>query len=404
MIWQMSWRNIWRNRRRTAVILAAVVIGVWAMIFLGALMRGIADQMVRNGIKTLTGHLQVQAEGFRSDPVIENRIRKPGRVLAAMQSLPSGAFWAPRLQVSGVAANARHSEGITLVGIDPAREAKVSFIGGAVKAGRYLNEHDPDAILVGKALLERFETRPGHKLVLMAQNATGKIASRAFRITGVYRAELESTEKQFVFITLPAAQSMLGVDHDLSEVAVLLSARSQVAPVAAELARRLPGLVVLTWQQLLPLVSAVLKMYDGFILFWFLAVFLAMAFGLVNTILMAVFERVREFGLLRALGMKPQLVVAEVLAESFFLLVLGTAAGNLLAFLAIRGLSGSGIDLSAFAAGLEYAGMGRVIYPVLLARDMIVANLTVFVLGLLVSIYPAVKAARFSPVEAMARQ
>jgi len=150
------------------------------------------------------------------------------------------------------------------------------------------------------------------------------------------------------------------------------------------------------------MVTAVLKMYDGFIFIWFLVVFVAMGFGIVNTTLMAVFERIREFGLLKALGMKPWWIIREVLTESFFLLILGMIIGNGLGYLSIFFLSGSGIDLSSLAAGLEFAGMSRVIYPVIQGKDMVMANLVVFILGLLVSLYPAVKAARFTPVEAMA--
>jgi ABC-type lipoprotein release transport system permease subunit len=404
MILQMGWRNIWRNKRRTAVILAAVIIGVWAMIFMGALMRGIADQMVKNSIATLTGHIQLQNEGFRNDPVIEHFLTAPEKLAPVLSRLPADAIWTERIRVNAVAANARHSDGVVLAGIDPGREAKISFIGDAVSQGRYLREDDPYGIIVGRALLEKFETRLGHKLVLMSQGADGEIASRAFRIVGVFRAELEATEKRFVFVTLPAAQQMLKAGDEVSEIAILLGNYRDAAAVASTVRAEIPDktVAVYTWQELLPLVSSIMKMYDGFILVWFVVVFIAMGFGLVNTILMAVFERVREFGLLRSLGMKPRLVVAEVLAESFFLLAIGTLAGNLLGLASVWLLSGTGIDLSAFAQGMEFAGMSRIIIPVVYARDVINADLVVFLLGLLISLYPAVKAARFTPVEAMA--
>ena len=404
MILQMGWRNIWRNKRRTAVILTAVIIGVWSMIFLGALMRGISDRMRQNGIATLTGHIQIHRNGFRSDPVIENRITSPEAVFSALSLLPEDAHWAPRIRVSAVASNARHSAGLNLVGIEPAREAEVSFIGGAVVQGRYLESDDPLGIVVGEAFIEKFETQLGNKLVLMAQDAKGEIASRAFRIVGVFEAELESTEKQFVFVHVDASQKMLGVGDDICEVAVLLSSHRQVEATAASLRRRLPEETysIETWKELLPLVRAMLDMHDSFIFIWFLAVFIAMGFGLVNTILMAVFERIREFGLMRSLGMRSRLVVAEVLAESFFLLIIGMAAGNLLGLFSIWVLSTAGIDLSAFSAGMEFVGMSRIVYPALAIRDIVTANATVLFLGLAVSLYPALKAARINPVEAMA--
>jgi ABC-type antimicrobial peptide transport system permease subunit len=134
---------------------------------------------------------------------------------------------------------------------------------------------------------------------------------------------------------------------------------------------------------------------------WYLVVFVAMGFGIVNTTLMAVYERMREFGLLKALGMKPWWILREVLTESFLLLITGMIIGNGLGLVSIFVLSRSGIDLSALAAGAEYAGMTRIIYPAIDLKDVTVANLVVLVLGLCVSAYPAVKAARFTPVEAL---
>jgi ABC-type lipoprotein release transport system permease subunit len=405
MYLQLGWRNIWRNPRRTTVILIAIIIGVWCMIFLGALMRGIAEQMVRNGINTLTGHIQVHAKGYRNDPVIDNSINDPQQVRAVLtKTLPPGAQWSPRVRVNAIASNARHSGGVTLVGIEPFKEPRISFFGDAVSRGRYLKAGDEYGVLVGNALVEKFETKLGHKLVLMSQDTNAEIASRAFRIDGIFKAELEATDKQYVFISLPAAQKMLKLSASISEVSILLQDRRQERQVAAALQGELPEEVyeVQTWQELLPMVTAILRLYDTFIFLWFLVVFIAMGFGIVNTTLMAVFERIRELGLIRALGMKPAGVVKSILTESFFLLTLGMAIGNLLGAASVYAFANSGIDLSFLAKGMEYVGMSRVIYPNIYFKDVVMANLVVWVLGLLVSVYPAVKAARVTPVKALA--
>jgi ABC-type lipoprotein release transport system permease subunit len=375
------------------------------MVFLGALMRGITVGMIENGISTLTGHLQVHRTGYRSDPSIEHSIEDPGRVEAALQRhLPAGAHVTARVRVSAVASNARHSLGVTLVGIPPAEEARVSFIGEAVRKGRYLTQADDNRILVGQALLERFETEIGHKLVLMSQDTGGEIASRAYRIAGIFEAEMEDTEKQFVFVTRRSAQEMLGLDRGISEISVRLPETAEASAVVEQLKAALPGeeFEVDSWRELLPLMTSLLKLMDGFIYIWSVVMFVAMGFGIVNTTLMAVFERIREFGLLKALGMKPFWIVRGVLTESLMLLLMGTAAGNGIALLCIFPLAAGGVDLSALAAGAEYAGMTRVIYPVLASRDVAVANAVVLLLGLLVCLYPALKAARISPVAAMA--
>lgn len=419
---RIAWRNLWRNRRRTAVILTAVVLGVWSMIVLGALMRGMAEEMVDNGIRTLTGHLQVHAAGYRGDPVAGHRIREPESVRETIRSAIRSELGAgpvrmvSRVRVPAVLDTARETGGATLVGIDPATEPQASFIGPDVlTAGRFLEPGQDHAAVVGRALLEDMETQLGHKLVVMAQDAGGTSVSRAFRIVGVFEAALEATEEQYVFVPRSAAQEMLGMDGAVSEIAVLLDDHERAGAAARAVRKELEGasasssedpggLEVRDWRELLPVQRAVLDLFEGFIDLWYLAVFIAMGFGVVNTILMAVFERMRELGLLRALGVRSGAIVGEVLAEAAFLLVLGAAVGNLLGWASAEALAVHGIDLSAMAAGMELAGLSRVIYPVLSLRDVVVANAVVVVLGLVVSLYPALKAARFTPVEAMARR
>ncbi|MBI9084482.1 MAG: ABC transporter permease [Desulfobacterales bacterium] len=401
----LAWRNIWRNPRRTAVILTAVIIGVWSMVFMGALMRGVIDQMVQNGISTLTGHIQIHHRYFQRDPVIENRMAEPRLVEERLaRHLPAGSRWTARIRVNAVAGNARHNTGVTLVGIDPAAEAAVSFIGRAVTRGRYLNADDPHGIVIGAALAQKFETRLGRKLVIMSQDTQKEIASRAFRIVGIFKAEMEATEKQFVFVTRPAAAKLLGMDKGVCEYAVVLPEgdRNRAASVAAALEADLPDTYsVATWRQLLPMVNAYLEIMNAWTLIWYLVVFIAMGFGIVNTMLMAVFERMREFGVLKALGTRPAWIVRDVLTESFFLLVMGMGAGSLLGLLTTMWLANVGIDLSALAEGAEYAGMSRMVYPSLYTADLVMANAVVLVLGMVISLYPAIKAARFTPVEAM---
>ena len=405
MYLQLAWRNVWRNPRRTIVILLAVIIGIWSMIFLGALMRGIAVGMVKNGIATLTGHIQIHHTGYRDDPSIENSMTDTRVVENVLfEKLPPDAQWARRVRVNAIANNARHSGGVTLVGIEPHAEAKVSFIGSAVFKGVYLTPENENGILVGEALLEKFETKIGRKLVLMTQDTEQEIASWAFRIVGIFRSEMASTEKQFVFVTRSASQKMLKLGEGISEISILLANGADTAEIAASLQSTLPAgqFEIHDWRDLLPFQTAYLRILDGFMWFWFLVVFVAMGFGIVNTTLMAVFERMREFGLMKALGMKPWWILRAVLVESFLLLLCGLFMGNSLGFLSIYALSGHGIDLSALAAGAEYAGMTRIIYPAVALKDVMVANFTVLLLGLLVSLYPAIKASRFTPVQALA--
>ncbi len=401
---QIAWRNIWRNPRRTAVILIAVVIGLWSMVFLGALMRGIIDGMIKNGIDTLTGHVQIHQRNYPDDPSIDNSIEAPAEITKPLaRLLPVASHWASRVRVNAIASNARHNGSVTLVGIDPQMEKPLSFIGSAVTQGRYLKADDSHAILIGGALARRFGTGPGRKLILMTQDKTGQIASKAFRIVGIFQAEMEATEKAYVFVARASAQKMLKMGAAVSEISILLPAPEKAVQTAQMLEKELAGkqLSVRSWQQALPLLTAYLDIYDSFIFIWFVVVFVAMGFGILNTTLMAVFERMREFGLLKALGMGPGRIIRGILTEAIIILLSGMLIGNILGLLSCWALSFHGIDLSALAKGAEYAGMARVIIPKILAKDLINANMVVLLLGLLVCLYPAVKAARFTPVQAM---
>jgi ABC-type lipoprotein release transport system permease subunit len=257
---------------------------------------------------------------------------------------------------------------------------------------------------VGQALVDMFDTKIGHKLVLMSQASDGEIASKAFRIIGVFRAEMLATEKQFAFVTLPVAQHMLKLNEGISEISIALSNDQDTKRLATALKAKLPSDTydIDPWWDLLPILNAYLELSDGFVFIWYVVVFISMGFGIINTMLMAVFERIREFGLFKAMGMKPGWIIREVLLESFLLLVIGMVFGNISGLITVLAFSTNGIDLSALAAGAEFAGISRMLYPVIYGMDIAIANLVVLVLGILVSLYPAARAARFTPVEALA--
>jgi len=402
MYLQLSWRNIWRNPKRTLIILTAVVIGAWAMLLFGALSRGMMESMLSNSLNTLTGHIQIQKPEYRDDRVVENRINNPAPLEAVLKkNLPAGSRWTLRIEVGGVASNARNSEGITIVGIDPNREPGISFYGDTLTQGRLLAPKEGHGIIIGKALADAFETRLGRKLVLMTQGSDKETQSRAFKIRGIYRAELEATEKQYVFISLTAAQKLLGIKGGVTSACIKVPDVNRVEHMVQTIGPNLPkDLVALPWTKLLPLLNGYLGMFDSFMLLWYVVVFTAMAFGLVNTMLMAVLERTREFGLLKALGMKPVHIVGGVLTECVMLLAVGLGVGNLLGFASVYALSG-GIDLSFLSQGSEFFGMGHIIVPVLTLKDIIYANAVILVLGQLVCLYPALKAGRITPVRAM---
>ena len=402
VLWKLASRNVARNRRRTALTTLAVGLGVWTSVALAAFARGISGEMADNAIYDLTGHVQVHHPDYPQDPVVSNSI--PDSSAKIMQALPPGVVLgsAARVRVPAVVRSEKKATGVTLVGIDPDAEHGLSFIGDGVISGRPIEGPDDQGIVIGQKLAEHLQTALGRRVVVMSQDVNGKLAERGFRITGIFDAELEATEKAFIFCGRGTAQQLLGLGAQISEISIVGQNRDGADVIVNAVQAAVPEAAVRSWRKAAPFADALLRVQNAFLKFWFLIVVIAVSFGLINTIFMSIFERAREFGLIQSLGMRPHNVIVQVALEAFLVLLGGMVIGNCGAWLTVRALSG-GVDLSRFARGMEMMGVSRVVYPTILARDIITANLFVLVLCLLGSLYPAWKASRLPILEALHR-
>jgi ABC-type lipoprotein release transport system permease subunit len=399
----LAWRNLWRNYRRTLIMLLAIALGVWAMIFLTALLRGMVDDMVRQGISTLPGHVQIHAAAFRDDPSITHSMPAPEAKLIEVLNSKQVKAWSSRIKVPAMISSEYENRGVTLLGVDPDGELALGFKPENIIEGRFLDGSDDRGIVIGRKLMQRLETRLGKRVVLMSQDPDNAIAEGGYRIVGVFKAELESLEESVVYGGREVIQTMLGVGSEVSEIAVLGHHYQAPEALTALLSSAVPAdYEVLSWLELDPYLATMMNVMNGFVLVWMIVIFLALSFGLVNTLMMAVFERVREIGLMRALGMRPSAIVYQILVESLMLLALGLLAGNFLAIATVFALK-DGIDVSVVSQGLEMMGASSVLYPVLLIPDLVLANVVVIVLGMITSLLPAWRAAQYRPVEALGR-
>ncbi len=399
----LAWRNLWRNHRRTIIMISAITIGVWAMIFMTALMRGMVNDMLRDGIQVLPGHVQIHNQEFRDDPSINNLIPETDAELQNTFGQEDFVAWASRVKVPAVITSERESRGITLLGIDPAAEAKITFVIGDIVEGRFLEGSADSGVIIGQKLVEKLDTRLGKRVVLMSQDPDNEIADRGFRIVGIFDSDPDIHEETYLFAGKETIQKMLGIEDRVTEVVFLGDDVRNVEPLfqrVSELAD--PDLDVKRWYELDAYLSSMVNMMDGFVLVWVIVIFLALSFGLVNTLAMAVFERIREIGLMLALGMKPSSIVGQVIVESLLLLCIGLALGNAVAWIMVTSLK-DGIDISGVAQGMEMMGASSILYPVLNMRDVITANVVVLVLGFLASLSPAWRASRYQPVEAITK-
>lgn len=395
-------RNLFRHRRRTAMLLAAICVAVAGVTVMNSLIRGFQQDMRESAVENLTGHIKVLAPGYRDDPGIEKRFEvarawDPAAFSAAMTG------WAPRVRVPAVIMSERETRGVQLVGVDPARE-DISFLGDVPVEGERLDGPGDNRLLLGRALAEQLETDVGYRVVVMTQGSDGRNREAGFRVAGLYDAEGTGLEKAFAFSGLEFVQQMLDADG-VTEVSIRL-ARADDAAQGPSVVQRLRGVFTGTevwrWEELEPQAAAMFAFADMAVYIWFLIMMGALAFGLVNTLITAVMERTREFGMLRALGMRRSLLVMQVVIESSLIMAAGVLVGLAIGCLGVLAL-GDGIDLSQWAQGVEMAGMRSRLVPRLLPGDLLLVAGMSLGLGVLASLYPAWRAVKIEPLEALRR-
>ena len=401
---RLAWRNLWRNHRRTLIMLLAIVLGTWAMIFMTALMRGMVSQMVADGISVLPGHVQVHHPDYRDDPSIANLISISDDELSErFGSEADFAGWATRIRVPAVITSEYESRGVTLLGVDPLQERGLTFVDYDAVEGRFLESADDSGVVIGRKLATTLNTRVGKRIVLMSQDPENEIADRGFRVVGLFDANVQAYEEAYVFAGKTTTQKMLRVGDQVSELFVLGDDFRDVEAEYNKTVELIDGRAdVKRWVELDAYLGTMLSVMDGFVLVWIIVIFLALSFGLVNTLVMAVFERVREIGLMLALGMRPINILGQIIVESLLLLAIGLAIGTALAWAAVQPMK-DGVDLSIVGDGMEMWGMSSVLYPELLLSDVILANVVVLVLGFFASLSPAWRAAQYEPIEAITK-
>jgi ABC-type lipoprotein release transport system permease subunit len=365
------------------------------------MLRAFADSSREGALRTLTGEGQIHAAGYLDDPGIAHRFAAPSGPLLAVLNGPAVGAWSARIRLPAVAQSEYRTRPVTLVGVDPAEERKVSDLPGEVTQGRYLAGSDDTGVVIGRDLATRLKTSLGRRIILMSQAADGHLAEQAFVVVGVFKSQA-AVEDEFVFTGRTPVRTALGLGDDISEIAFDAAPKTPIGVAVAALRRAGAPLEVKSWMELSPLAYTIEQISGAYVGVWLMIMFVLMAIGIVNTQLMAVFERTREFGLLQALGMRPGQIVLQVSVESATLIAIGVLAGVGMMLATLLPFAG-GFDLGFLAPGAEMAGVGGVLYPKLNPGGAMALCLIVWVMGVLAALWPARTAARTQPVVAMAQ-
>ena len=404
LLLSLAWRNMWRNWRRTAIALAAIVLGVILLLFFDGLIKGSDQAIFGNAVRLYGGNLQVHATGFRAKanrmPLLP--LADPAAVLQAVLAQPQVQSAGLRINTAGIVTSRGNSLPVLITALDPAVEAPISMQAANIAQGRFLLPADGDAILIGEALAKRLEVGVGDKLSLVGRSKSELMRQHTMTIVGIYDLGMPDAEKGAVFIPLADGQQLYNLRGQATEAAIFLHQVGSEDQLMAQLQAQLPGSEVDTWQTLRPEIRQTLDTKLAFSSIFGMVVLFIASIGILNLLLMAVFERTREMGVLAALGMKRRQIMGLFLLEGALIGVVGGVVGCLLGALLIGLLGQIGIDMSgASGLGEVMVLMGSRLYPSITLADLLSRAVLVIVVAGLASLYPAWHASRKEPADAL---
>jgi putative ABC transport system permease protein len=402
MLWSVAWRNIWRSKVRSLVIICALTIGILAGVFTWALYEGMVIQRINTVIKTEASHIQLHHKKYLENPDVKYFINNSDSVREQIDSMAGIKAVTVRVIVNSMIASAETGSGVKVIGVDYEDEKQVTNMYEKIVEGKYFEGTRRNPIVIGKKMAEKLNVNVRSKLVLTMQQMDGEITRAQFKVAGVYKISNSMYEQMNVFVRKSDLTRLIGMDNDSGhEIAVLLEDDRTYNDVRDKLSDRYNNLDVKSWKELMPEVSLIEESMDismylilGIILF-------ALLFGIINTMLMAVLERVKELGMLMAIGMNKIRVFIMIMLETLMLAFTGSIIGIILGYVFTVLLMKTGIDLSAWSEAYERLGMDTVIYPV---PDLLIAvkvTIMVFITGLIAAVYPAIKALKLKPAEAL---
>jgi len=401
---RLAWRNVWRHKRRTVIIMAAMGLSLALMIFYDGLIDGFNQAIYGNAIRVLGGNIQIHAAGYRAK--FENNPLLPladdSAVINAALTQPNVISATRRIQTGGLATSREGAFAIGIIGIEPEAEAPISLIAQHISAGRWLNGADQDAVLIGRGLAEQMNVSVGDRITIVGGDAHKQNRQRSMTVIGIYDVGLPSIEKSSVYISLTEAQTLYGLDGQSVEIQINLKKLGQEDQTIRALAPLLPGYEVESWKENYPELESAINS-KGAVMNVFGVIIIAIAgIGILNLLLMAIYERTKEIGLLGAMGLKPRQIAALFILEGMFLGAAGALAGAALGVLLNLTLGQIGLDYSSYADVAEYMALinGKV-YPSLGVNHLLNRMATVVIISTLAAWIPAREAARREPAEAL---
>ncbi|HWB63943.1 MAG TPA: FtsX-like permease family protein [Chitinophagales bacterium] len=398
---KIAWRNIWRNSVRSLIIITSIVLGLWAGTFVSAIYYGMGEDRVRIAIENEISHIQIHNPKYKDDFKVKYAIDYNDTMQAELKNTPNVKAWSARSRTQGMITSTTASSGVQINGIEPAAEDSTTHLGKKIIEGEYLAPGRRNQIIVGAKLARRLKLKLKSKVVITFLDKDDNMSSAAFKVVGIYESSNSTWDDANVFVKREDLNPLLNIDANAAhEIAILLNTNRLIDTTEAQLKKDFPQYKVESWMEIAPEINVVISLMGQVSTIFVIIILLALSFGIINIMLMAVLERTREIGMMIALGMTRFKVFQLVVLETFFLVMLGSPTGMLIAYGTISWLSVKGIDLSSFAQkSMASMGMSSVIYPALPWASYEQIIILVMITAVLSAVFPAIKALRLNPAE-----
>lgn len=401
MILKIAWRNIWRNKIRSLVVIIAIALGLWAGVFASAFVVGMMAEKIDSVVQLEMSHYQVHHPKFREEMSTLYYVENGEELLSEFRRDKDVKSSTGRVITMAMIASANFSGATKVVGVDPQAQADIVGLDTKVIEGKYFEGVKRNPILISRRLAEKYKLKVRSKVVLTFQDLNSEMVAAAFRVAGIFETGNGVYDNMNVFVRQDDLSKLLQLKSGYHELAILLNDHDKAESKSLALQEKYPELEVLLWMDLSLGMRMMVEMLDVYTLVLVGIILLALMFSIVNTMLMAVLERGKELGMLMAVGMTKQKVFSMIMLETICLTMLGGPLGLLLSWVSITYFGTNGIDLGASGDMYSDLGFASVIYPALELKSYIQITTMVMVMAVLAAIYPARKALKLNPVEAI---
>ena len=401
MISSFAWRNLWRNKLRSSIIIIAVTLGIFAGIFLTAFANGMVNARIQSIISTEMSHIQIHQPGFLDNDQFSLLITNADSVLSVVRETPDVIAASKRLIINSMVASAETGTGVKIIGIDPVNERKVTDLSSKIIEGNYIDTVYRNPVIISERLSQKLKVHLKSKIVITVQDINKNITGGAFRIVGIYRTDNMLFDEANIFVRETDLARLTGLTQGYAhEIAILLNTNN-TDDVTKSLAKKFPVLEVKSWQQLSPEAGYLVSAMNQYMFVFIIVILIALCFGIINTMLMVIMERIHELGMLMAIGMNRVRIFTMIMLETVFLSVTGGMAGLIIGYAAIRYFEKAGINLFFWKEAFSEIGYSSFIYPVVDSKTMIITTILVIIAGIISALYPAYKALKLNPSEAI---